>query len=472
MEGVYLITDSTPDGLFERTEAALKGGTKTLQYRDKQSPFEQKVSMAKEMKELCRRYDVCFIINDSPELAVAVEADGLHLGQQDMPISDARKILGHSKIIGISTRTIEQAHKAERDGADYIAVGSMFTTGSKADAELVGPERLREIRKAVDKPIVAIGGIDRSNVSRVIDAGADAVAIISAVMEDSNPALAAREINLAFNRNKPYPNGKVLTIAGSDSGGGAGIQADLKTITLFGGYGMSAITALTSQNSLGVNGIHPCPPGFVADQINVVLDDFGADTIKTGMLFSSEIVELVANHLRDSAIPAVVDPVMIAKGGAPLLKPAAIAAVKNQLIPVTYLLTPNLPETEALVGYKVNDQDGMEQAAKDLQQMGARHVLIKGGHLEETADDLLLAGSRFFYLPSQRLETNHTHGTGCSYSAAITTLLAQGNTIEIAVKSAKHFIHEAIRTAPGFGSGHGPINHWCAKKFVEVRQKG
>ncbi|PLX77748.1 MAG: phosphomethylpyrimidine kinase, partial [Desulfuromonas sp.] len=434
ISGLYIITDSNRDGrLEERIEAALRGGARIVQYRDKSADLTEQERMARRLAQLCREHRALFLINDSPQLAVAVGADGVHLGQQDMLLAEARKLLGPKKIIGISTRTVEQAVQAAKAGADYIAVGSMFPTGSKDDAELVGPERLREIRKLTDLPLVAIGGIGRRNAAEVLAAGADSLALISAVMQDQNPGLAAREISLLFNRDQARPNGKILTIAGSDSGGGAGIQADLKVITLLGSYGTSAITALTAQNSQGVIGIHPCPPDFVGQQIDAVLEDFGADTIKTGMLFSAEIVQLVAQRLRKTSIPAVVDPVMIAKGGAALLQTDAVEAMKKELMPATFLLTPNLPETEELVGFPVGTTDDMERAATALQQIGARHVLIKGGHLVDAADDLLLTEGNFTWLSSERIDTDQTHGTGCSYAAAIATLLAQGYTIEAAV---------------------------------------
>ena len=341
----------------------------------------------------------------------------------------------------------------------------MFQTNSKADAEHVGIERLKELRQAIATPLVAIGGIERTNIGEVVDAGADSVAVISAVMQDTNPTIASRELNLAFNRSAEAPRGKVLTVAGSDSGGGAGIQADLKTITLLGSYGMSAITALTAQNSTGVSGIHPCPVDFVAQQMETVLSDFGADIVKTGMLFSEEIVQVVAKSLKDHAIPAVIDPVMIAKGGAPLLKPEAVQCLKEQIIPQAFLLTPNLPEAEVLVGFPVRNENEMERAAVRLQEMGARYVLLKGGHLESSAVDLLLTDGNLHRFPSERFETRHTHGTGCTYAAAIASFLAQGEPIEQAVGKAKQFIREAIRTAPGLGEGHGPINHYQAAQL-------
>jgi hydroxymethylpyrimidine kinase/phosphomethylpyrimidine kinase/thiamine-phosphate diphosphorylase len=467
IKGLYLITDHNRDQrLVDRVQAAIRGGVKVVQYRDKESSNQEQQQMAEKLAELCRATGTTFIINDSTKLALSCDADGVHLGQQDMTLTEARRLLGPDKIIGVSTRTAEQAQKAEADGADYIAVGSMFQTDSKADAKHVGVERLREIRRIVTAPLVAIGGIDRTNIGEVVDAGADAVAIISAVMQDTNPAMASRELNLAFNRTAEMPRGTVLTIAGSDSGGGAGIQADLKTITLLGSYGMSAITALTAQNSTGVSGIHPCPADFVAEQIDAVLSDFGADVIKTGMLFSEDIVRIVAERLATSSTPAVIDPVMIAKGGAPLLQQSAVQCLKEEILPKAFLLTPNLPEAEALVGFLVRNESEMEKAAVRLQEMGARYVLIKGGHLESAAVDLLLTDGDLHRFRSERFETRHTHGTGCSYAAAIASFLAQGVLIEQAVGLAKQFIREAIRTAPGLGKGHGPINHYQAAQFL------
>ena len=252
-----------------------------------------------------------------------------------------------------------------------------------------------------------------------------------------------------------------LTISGSDSGGGAGIQADLKTITLLGSYGMSAITALTAQNSCGVSAIHAVPADFVKAQMEAVLSDIGVDVIKTGMLLNAEIIAVVAAALAKDAFLAVVDPVMIAKGGASLLESAAIAALRRDLIPQAYLLTPNLPEAEALTGLMIKDEADMAFAARALQGLGAAHVLIKGGHLAgDEAIDLLLCGETLYRFVAPRIVTPHTHGTGCTYSAAIATFLAQGWSLPEAVGRAKSFLTAAIVSALPFGKGHGPVNHW------------
>ncbi len=459
--GLYVITGGEGE-LEAKVAAALAGGARMIQYREKHKSVEERIAVAKKLCTLCREHKALFIVNDTPEVAQACGADGVHLGQKDMSLGEARSLLGKDKIIGISARTVELAAKAETDGADYIGVGAMFPTGTKENAVVIGPEGLAEIRKAVKIPIVAIGGISSENARSVLAAGADVLAVVSAVMGDPDPALAAREIVLSFNSLKPFPRGRMLTIAGSDSGGGAGIQADLKVSTLLGSFGMSAITALTAQNTLGVRNIHPAPPEFIQDQIEAVLSDIGADVLKVGMLFLPEIIRIVAENIRKYSLPAVVDPVMIAKGGASLLQDDAVAALRDELLPLAYLITPNLPEAEVLTGMTIKKEADMEKAAFQLHSMGARNILVKGGHLEGDSVDLLLANGKVYRFREQRFDTPHTHGTGCTYSAAIATFLAQGVPLVRAVEKGKIYITEAIRHAPGFGSGHGPVNHFRA----------
>lgn len=467
IQGLYLITDhSHGQDLRDRISAALKGGTRIVQYRGKNIPEEQRRQEAQMIGELCHQAGALFIVNDDPRLALHCKADGVHLGQQDMSVAEARALLGPDRIIGTSNRTLQQALASQQAGVDYIAVGSVFPTGTKQDAVHIGLDALREIRQAVEVPLVAIGGIDRDRTGAVIEAGADAVALISAVMADPAPALAAREIALQFNRRGPMPRGRVLTVAGSDSGGGAGIQADLKTITLLGAYGMSVITALTAQNTRGVSNIYPLPPAFVGEQLQAVLEDLAPEVVKTGMLLDAAIVQLVAQALKDYGLLAVVDPVMIAKGGTLLLREEAVKACREDLLPYTYLLTPNLPEAEELTGLPVRSEADMERAARRLQQLGARNVLLKGGHLDGEAVDLLLDGDTLHRLPAERIDSRNTHGTGCTGSAAIATLLAGGHTLPQAVTLAKEFITEAIRTAPDLGAGHGPVNHFTAARFL------
>jgi hydroxymethylpyrimidine/phosphomethylpyrimidine kinase len=256
--------------------------------------------------------------------------------------------------------------------------------------------------------------------------------------------------------------GRVLAIAGSDSGGGAGIQADIKTITALGAYAATAITALTAQNTLGVFGIVPVPPAFVTQQIAVVLQDIGADAVKTGMLGDAATIEAVADALARYApgVPVVVDPVMVAKGGARLLAAGAIDALTRHLLPHATVLTPNLPEAEALLGEAIPNLPAMHRAASMLLTLGVPAVLLKGGHLpDDTVVDLLATpeGTEAFSAP--RIDTRHTHGTGCTMASAVATGMAQGMSLRDAVVRARAYVRAAIASAPGFGSGHGPLNH-------------
>ena len=257
-------------------------------------------------------------------------------------------------------------------------------------------------------------------------------------------------------------NGRVLIIAGSDSGGGAGIQADIKAVSALGAYAMTAITALTAQNTLGVHGVFPIPTDFLRQQIAVVLDDLGADCIKTGMLHDVAVIETVVSALESHApdVPLVVDPVMVAKGGASLLVDEAVETLRTKLVPRATLLTPNLPEAEALAGRTISGDRDMEAVGEALLALGPQAVLLKGGHMEgNVVRDRLVtaAGTRVFENP--RIDTKHTHGTGCTLASSIAAGVAQGLALEDAVARAEAYLHEAIRTAPGLGGGHGPVNH-------------
>jgi hydroxymethylpyrimidine/phosphomethylpyrimidine kinase len=251
-----------------------------------------------------------------------------------------------------------------------------------------------------------------------------------------------------------------LTIAGSDPSGGAGIQADLKTFHQFGVYGEAAITLLTVQNTQAVSRVEFVKPDLVAAQISAILDDIPPHAAKLGALGERSVIEAVAALARSSfQFPLVVDPVMISKHGAPLMAAGARDAMLHEIVPVAYLLTPNLHEAAALTGLTVEDLDGMKRAGERLLQAGAKNVLVKGGHLEGAAVDLLFTGGQIYEFVADRIDTLNTHGTGCTYSAAITAGLANGRSLVEAVRNGKDFITRAIRTHPGLGHGAGPVNH-------------
>jgi len=256
---------------------------------------------------------------------------------------------------------------------------------------------------------------------------------------------------------------KVLTVAGSDSSGGAGIQADLKTILSLGGYGASVVTAVTAQNTLGVQRIQLMDPPLVAAQIDSVLGDIGADCVKTGMLGNAEIVATVAEALRRWKVEkVVVDPVIHSKKGTVLLDDDGIKALKRRLFPITYLLMPNIPEAEAFCERQVASVDDMKKAAKRLHKMGPRFVLVKGGHLPGAPVDILYDGTQHYEFSTQRVGTVHTHGTGCTLAAAVATFLAKGTPLISSIDQAKRYLYKALRFSLGIGKGIGPINHFAS----------
>jgi len=256
--------------------------------------------------------------------------------------------------------------------------------------------------------------------------------------------------------------GRVLIVAGSDSGGGAGIQADIKAVTALGRSAMPAITALNAQNTHGVHGTHPVETNFVAQQMQVVLDDLGADCIKTGMLHSVEVIETVAATLRAKAegVPLVADPVMVAKGGAKLLDDSAHAALVSCLLPLATVLTPNAPEAAALSGIAVEDEAGQQRASEALLKLGAKAVLVKGGHVDGAeVVDLLVTPDETIRFADPRIDSVNTHGTGCTLASSIATGIAQDLPLRDAVARARNYVRAAIASAPGYGGGHGPLDH-------------
>ncbi|MDE2838577.1 MAG: bifunctional hydroxymethylpyrimidine kinase/phosphomethylpyrimidine kinase [Chloroflexota bacterium] len=254
-----------------------------------------------------------------------------------------------------------------------------------------------------------------------------------------------------------------LTIAGSDSGGGAGIQADLKTFAAFEVYGASALTAVTAQNTLGVTAVHELPVDVVHAQIDAVATDLGMDAVKTGMLSSAAIIDAVAERLESHGVQQlVVDPVMVAKGGDRLLREDAVAALASRLLPLALVSTPNAEEAAALCGHPVQTMEQARGAAQAIHGMGCRYVVVKGGHFGEDAVDVLYDGSSFTEFPAKRIATTSTHGTGCTFASAVAAGLARGGSVESAVSDAKAYVTAAIAAAPSIGAGHGPLHHFHA----------
>ncbi len=688
---LYAVTDRAwiqGTTLAAQVKEALAGGITMLQLREKSLSREEFRREALEIKALCHDYGVPFLINDDVDLAREVDADGVHVGQGDMPVSRARQLLGPEKIIGVSARTVEQAKAAEAAGADYLGVGAVFATGTKADAMPLSREMLRAITTSVSLPVVAIGGITRDNLMSLRGSGVAGVALVSAifgqpsveeaarslrertermtapvlrgaifdldgtlldsmpwwmslgeryvqrfgqepepglgeklfgatlpegarylqetygidreipqiladfqemmaysyereiplkpgvegllrrlkkrgirltvatlteeplvkkalsrygllddfeeiftatkvgigksspriyqaaaqrmgclpeetlVFEDSLDALrvakaagfyavgifdhasahkadALQEEARLYGRNWESLSASVLpqlghrtalSIAGSDCSGGAGIQADLKTMLANGVYGMSVITALTAQNTTGVFGVQESTPAFLAQQLDAVFTDIWPDAVKIGMVSSTDLIRVIARALRRyGARGVVVDPVMVSTSGSALMQPEAILTLKEELFPLADLLTPNIPEAEILSGMSIADTRDMEAAAKAIAEDYGCAVLLKGGHSVQDANDLLyLPGkenpSRWFC--GQRIDNPNTHGTGCTLSSAIAANLAWGFDLEEAVGRAKEYLTCALAEMLNLGRGSGPVDHGV---FVQTR---
>ena len=455
---VYAVTDRAwlkGESLKDQVEKALKGGVTFVQLREKNLDRRLFLEEAATIKELCDSFHVPFVINDDVEIALASGADGVHVGQKDMDVKEARRRLGPGKIIGVSCKTVEQAKAAEAGGADYLGVGAMYPTDTKSDTSQVTVETLKAICRAVDIPVVAIGGIRADRIQPLKGTGADGVAVVSAIFGQPDIEAAARrlketaEMYLGRHRRRKT----VLTIAGSDSSGGAGIQADLKTMLANGVYGMSAITALTAQNTTGVSGIFPVTPEFLAMQIDSVFSDIRPDAVKIGMVSSGELIRVIAERLSYyKAENIVVDPVMISTSGSRLLD-------EELLLPMAAVATPNIPEAEVLSGICIRSSEDMVRAAEIISREYGCAVLCKGGHRLNDANDLLYRDGGFCWFMGRRIDNPNTHGTGCTLSSAIASGLARGYSLEQAVERAKEYLSGALEAMLDLGSGSGPMDH-------------
>ena len=477
---LYALVDPEHAGgrdLAELSRLVAQGGATLVQLRDKRSDTRPMVQLARAIKAALAPFHIPLLVNDRVDVALASGADGVHVGQQDMAVEDARRLLGPRAIIGLSIKTVAQAEAAPLDLLDYVGVGGVFATSSKDNPNPpIGPAGLARIaevfrRRAPGFPLCGIAGIDAGNAGEAIAAGADGVAVISAL------SLAGRSAGgraCVAGRGGCRPRATAtpmtpiaVTLAGSDSGGGAGIQADLKTFSALGVYGASVITALTAQNTKGVTAIHDVPAEFVAAQIDAVFSDLEVSAVKIGMVSQRGVIETIAAGLerwRQSQV--VLDPVMIATSGDKLLAPDAIDVLKRVLMPRALVVTPNLPEAAALLDAPIADTEtAMRTQGERLLALGARAVLIKGGHAAGAESvDLLIEPAAFTRLAADRVATANTHGTGCTLSSAIAAGLAKGLSLAEAVRAAKAYVTDALAAANRIkiGSGHGPVHHFHA----------
>lgn len=480
---LYLVTDRPLSGGRDMAwivREAAAGGVTMVQLREKECSTAEFIDLARELKRALSPLGIPLIINDRVDVVLAVDADGVHIGQSDMPYDVARRLLGPDKIIGLSVETMEEVIATNALDVDYIGISPVYATPTKTDTLApFGLEGIEEVMRLSRHRCVAIGGMNRNTIGEVIARGVEGVAVVSAIVAAEFPREASEELAAIIRRNRisntriiqnsefknqNYP--RVLTIAGSDSGGGAGIQADIKSISANGCFAASAITAITAQNTLGVNAVEGLSIEIIEGQIDAVLSDIGADSIKIGMLHSAEVVQCVARMLRKYNIKDVVlDPVMVSTSGHRLIEESAIEVLKAELMPMARVITPNIPEAEILLGEAISKQGDLPAAARRLAEQYGVSVLLKAGHLVN--DELI----DIFYnheteevveLSARRIDTRNTHGTGCTLSSALAAQLAKGLSLTEAARAAKHYINQAIicGARQEIGHGHGPVAHF------------
>lgn len=471
---LYLVTDAAlcgDRGVVETVRRAVDGGVRIVQLRDKDATDAETVD---QLVALSQAIDgrALLVVNDRLDAAVAARergarVDGVHLGQGDASVLRARKVLGPEALIGLTANS--SAHLDAVDAlpsgtVDYLGVGVIRPTTTKPDHPApLGVEGFRGLVSRSALPCVAIGGVGVDDTEALREAGAAGLAVVSALCAADDPATTARQFRRRW-LGGSVP--RVLSIAGSDPSGGAGVQADLKSIAANGGYGMAVLTALTAQNTRGVRAVHVPPVEFLRAQLDAVSDDIVIDAVKIGMLADADVIRAVGAWLDAVRPPVVVlDPVMVATSGDRLLDPDAERALRD-LLTLSTLVTPNLAELAVLAGRDITDWNDAISAAEQLSAEVGAAVLVKGGHLpgDEAPDALVDARrERRQEFTGPRIPTSNTHGTGCSLSSALATLLARGEEPEDAVSAARDWLRESLRAGDALrvGRGHGPINHFA-----------
>lgn len=471
---LYLVTDPQlcgDRGVVETVRQAVAGGVRIVQLRDKHAGDEEIVD---QLIALSRAIDgrALLVVNDRLDAAVSARergarVDGVHLGQGDDSVLRARELLGAGALIGLTANSaahLDAVRALPPGTVDYLGVGVIRPTSTKPDhPPALGVEGFRALAAESPLPCVAIGGVGLDDTESLRAAGAVGLAVVSALCAASDPDATAAAFVRRWRRSG-VP--RVLSIAGSDPSGGAGIQADLKSIAANGGYGMAAITALTAQNTRGVRGVHVPPADFLRAQLDALSDDIAIDAVKIGMLADADVVRTVIDWLDQERPPIIVlDPVMVATSGDRLLDAAGEAAL-HELAARAHLITPNLAELEVLVGRRIDGWDDALAAAEQLSARLGAAVLVKGGHLSgDQAPDALVDANdgTLREYTGARIATRNTHGTGCSLSSAIATLLARGQDPGDAVEAARTWLRESLRESDALrvGGGHGPVSHFA-----------
>jgi hydroxymethylpyrimidine kinase/phosphomethylpyrimidine kinase/thiamine-phosphate diphosphorylase len=440
--------------LADRIPSLAAAGVDLVQLRDRSLSGDALLAEARRCAAAAAAAGVLFIVNDSPELARACGADGVHIGQDDGTVEGARSLLGPDRIVGRSTRGGEPLERAAGEGADYASIGPIWATPTKPGRPPIGLAGLAAGARAARLPWFAIGGLDDRRLLRARAVGARRAVVVRAIVDAEDPAAAAARLRERLIDGAP----RVMTVATTDSGGGAGIQADTKAIAQAGGFPMCAVVALTAQSTVGVDAVATLEPSFVTQQIVTVRDDIGIDGVKTGMLATPALIETVAAALAGldplDEVPIVVDTVLRAESGASLMTSGGDEAYRRALLPLATVITPNLAEAQALAG---DDRDDSEWLARTLHERHGCAVIVTGGH-GATSSDLLCDAEGITAIPGVRLPRRTTHGAGCTHSSTLATLLASGWPLREAAASAKRAATGAVRGGRAIGAGAGPVD--------------
>ena len=438
--------------LADLIPALAAAGATVFQLRDRTIDADRLRTEAAACAAAARAAGALLIVNDDPVLAAEAQADGVHLGQDDGAIAWARGIVGPEAIVGRTTRGGAILAAAEAEGADYASVSPLWPTPTKPDRPATGLDAAIAAVHEARIPWFALGGLDAMRVRRLAAVGARRIAAVREIAEADDPVAAVRGLLAALDTTP-----RVLTIAGSDSGGGAGLQADIKAITAAGGFPLTAVTALTAQSTVGVHEVLPVPGAFIAAQAGAVIDDIGVDAVKTGMLGTTEAIAATADVLASLdpslRIPVVVDPVMRAESGAALLDADAVAALRGLLQRAT-VCTPNLAEAQALAD---RDTDDAADLARAIHAEAGCAVVVTGGHGPSPADALCVDGT-VHEIPGERHPVATTHGAGCTYAATLATLLGGGLPLAAAAVQAKAVAAGAVLHGRTYGAGAGPVD--------------
>jgi hydroxymethylpyrimidine kinase/phosphomethylpyrimidine kinase/thiamine-phosphate diphosphorylase len=437
---------------------ALAGaGVDVVQLRDRGGDPAELVAAARACSEAAAAARILFLVNDSPELARAAGADGVHLGQDDGSVADARAALGADRIVGRSTRGGPMLDAAADEGADYASVGPVWETPTKAGRAGIGLAAVADAARRARIPWFAIGGVDARRALRVAAVGGRRAAVVRAVCDAPDAdaaAAAARALRARLSEAAP----RVMSVASTDSGGGAGVLADAKAIVRAGGFPLCALAAVTAQSTIGVDAVAALDGELVRAQVATVVADVGIDGLKTGMLATPELVEAAAAALDEldprDEVPVVVDPVLRAESGASLMGPGGDDAYRSVLLPRATVTTPNLAEAQALVGV---DADDPERLARELHSRFGCAAVVTGGH-GRLAQDTLCDDEGVLAIPGVRLRRATTHGAGCTHSATLATLLARGMGLREAATAAKRTATAAVAGGRALGEGAGPVD--------------